>query len=152
MTPTLGDFLTLTRQHLAEAARHQDNLPAAAHADVIIELDRLLTVLAKYAREGLQDQAAEPASPLPSLPELTKSGVGALIERAADNLAQAAGALPERPAAHARHPMVRRIAAAADCLTVGRDLIRSHHVSDPGSRASQLWPPILNSAPVRTAL
>jgi hypothetical protein len=48
--------------------------------------------------------------------------------------------------------MVRQVAAAADCLTVGRDLIRSHHVSDPGSGTSQLWPPVLNSAPVRTAL
>jgi hypothetical protein len=152
MTPTLGDFLTLTRQHLTEAARHQDGLPAAAQADVIIELDRLLTVLAKYAREGLQDQGTKPAPPMPSLPELTKSGVGILIERAADNLTQAVNALPGGPAAHAKHPMVRQVAAAADCLTVGRDLIRSHHVSDPGSGTSQLWPPVLNSAPVRTAL
>jgi hypothetical protein len=152
MTPTLGDFLTLAGQHLTEAARHHDDLPAAAQADVIIELDRLLTVLAKYAREGLQDPATDPAPPIPSLPELTRSGVGVLIEQAAENLTEAASALPGDPAAHAKHPMVRRIAAAADCLTVGRDLIRSHHVSDPGGATSQLWPPVMNSAPVRIAL
>src|SRR6185437_13648705 len=102
--------------------------------------------------EGLHDPGTEPASPIPSLPELTKAGVGLLIERAADNLTQATSALPNEPAADARHPTVRRVAAAADCLTVGRDLVRSHFTGDPGSRTSQLWPPVMTSAPVRAAL
>jgi hypothetical protein len=152
VTPTLGDFLTLARQHLTEAAQHQNPLPAAAQADVICELDRLLNVLAKYAREGLQESGTQPVRPIPSLPELTKTGVGTLIERSAENLAQAAHDLPDEPAAHAKHPMARLIASAADCLTAGRDIIRSNHVSDPGSKTSQPWPPVMNSAPVRTAL
>jgi len=85
MTPTLGDFLTLARQHLNEAAQRQDDLPVTAHAGVIVELDRLLNVLARYSREGLREPGTEPARPIPSLPELTKAGVGVLIERAAEN-------------------------------------------------------------------
>src|SRR5712691_544948 len=152
MTPALGDFLTQARQHLTEAARHHDDLPAAAQADAIIERDRLLTVLTTYAREGLHAAGTEPARPIPSIPELAKTGVGVLIERAAENLHQAALALPEAAAAHARHPMADRISAAAACLTVGRDLIRTYDTDDPRPRTPQLWAPVMNSAPVRTAL
>ena len=89
-TPTLGDFLTLAGQRIAAAAHYTGELPVAVHADIVTQLDRLLTVMARYARSGALATGAEPPAPVPAGQELTGLGIRITLEQAAASMHLAA--------------------------------------------------------------
>jgi len=76
VTATLGDFLTQAGQRITIAAQLHENLPANPHPAVITELDRLLTVMARYASDGLTPPGTKPARPALGALELTGAGAG----------------------------------------------------------------------------
>ena len=75
MPPTLGDFLTIAGERIAAAEGYRGRLRAAGHAEVIAELDRLLTVMARYARDGVQPSRVAATSPVPTRQERTVIGI-----------------------------------------------------------------------------
>ena len=48
MAPVFGDFLTQAQGHVTAAVSVQEELPDEARSGVIRELDRLVTILARY--------------------------------------------------------------------------------------------------------
>src|SRR5260370_34702670 len=92
MTPTLGDCLTIAGQRIAAAEQHRDPLPAAAHAEVTAELDRLLTVIARYASDGLNPAGPGITSAVPTRQELTTIGIRLTLLHATESIHRAAQA------------------------------------------------------------
>jgi hypothetical protein len=68
------------------------------------------------------------------------------VDAAAGHLDQPGQDRPDRCARHLAH--------AADAVTAGRDLLRSHTAADPGGvrAARSEWAPVLSSQPVVSAL
>jgi hypothetical protein len=149
-TPTLGDFLTLAGQRIAAAAHYTGELPVAVQAGIVTQLGRLLTVMAKYARDGVQPAGAEPPAPVPTRQELTGLGIRITLEQAAASIHLAA----QVPGigASTGHPVTGHLRAAADCLLAGRDLLNTHDAGASGYRTDPLWAPVLTARPVTAAL
>src|SRR5260221_3838242 len=114
MTPALGDFLTIAGQRIAAAEQHRGRLPAAAHAEVTAELDRLLTVIARYACDGLHPPGAAVTSPVPTRQELTVIGIRLTLLHATESIHRVAQTAGNRP--DPGHP------AAADLPPAAADL------------------------------
>jgi hypothetical protein len=86
MTLTLGDFLIIAGQRIAAAEQHRDPLTAAAHAEVTTELDRLLTVMAQYACDGLNPAGPAQTSLFPTKQELTIIGIRLTLLHATESI------------------------------------------------------------------
>jgi hypothetical protein len=150
MTATLGDFLTIAGLHITAAAQNHARMPAPAYAEVITELDRLLTVLARYASDGTHTTRPAAAAPVPTRQELTSIGIRLTLLRAAETIhpiAQAAGS-----SASTGHPAATGLRAAAQALIAGRDLLHSHDPAASPAGSDPLWAPTLNARPVAAAL
>ena len=150
MTPKLGDFLTIAGQRIAAAEGYRGRQRVAGRADVIGELDRLLTVMARYACDGSDPAGAAVTPPLPTRQELTIIGIRLTLLRAAESMHRV-GQTVAAPASTG-HPAAADLHAAADALAAGRDLLRTHDsgTSHPGN--DPLWASALNARPVTTAL
>jgi hypothetical protein len=149
-TPTLGDFLTLAGRRIAAAAHYTGELPVAAQAGIVTQLDRLLAVMARYARTGVQPAGAEPPAPVPTREELTGLGIRITLGQATASMHLAAQ-VPGTQASP-RHPVAGHLRAAADCLLAGRDLLTTHDAGTSGYRTDPLWAPVLTARPVTAAL
>jgi hypothetical protein len=105
MTATLGDLLTSAGQRISAAACGQDDLPPAALAGIIAEMDRLLTVMNRYAQDCLRSYddlaPADPRSPV----DLAAAGAAQMLARAATSMRVAADVAPK---ARRRHPVATR--------------------------------------------
>src|SRR5216683_1016196 len=150
MTPTLGDFLTIAGQRIAAAEQHRGRLPAAAHAEVTAELDRLLTVIARYVCDGLDPTGAAVTSPVPTRQELTIIGIRLTLLHATESIHRVAQSAGNR--ADTGHPVAADLRAAADALLAGRDLVHTHDSAPSDAGSDPLWAPTLNARPIAAAL
>lgn len=150
MTPTLGDFLTIAGQRIAAAEQHRGRLPAAAHAEVTAELDRLLTVIARYVCDGLDPTGAAVTSPVPTRQELTIIGIRLTLLHATESIHRVAQSAGNR--ADTGHPVAADLRAAADALLAGRDLVHTHDSAPSHAGSDPLWAPTLNARPIAAAL
>ena len=150
MTPTLGDFLTIAGQRIAAAEAYRSRPRVAGRADVIAGLDRLLTVMARYACDSADPTRAAGPSPVPTRQELTIIGIRLTLLRAAETIHQAgqtAGTTSGTP-----HPAAADLRAATDALTAGRDLLRTHDCGTSHPAGDPLWASALTARPVIAAL
>ncbi len=150
MTPTLGDFLTIAGQRIAAAEQHRGRLPAAKHAEVTAELDRLLTVIARYVCDGLDPTGAAVTSPVPTRQELTIIGIRLTLLHATESIHRVAQSAGNR--ADTGHPVAADLRAAADALLAGRDLVHTHDSAPSDAGSDPLWAPTLNARPIAAAL
>jgi len=123
MNPNLGDFLTVSGQSITAAEGYRGRLRPAGHAEVIAELDRLLTIIARYACDGMQPSGAAATSPVPTRQELTTIGIRLTLLHAAQSMHHAAQTADNR--ASAGHPAAVDLRAASDALLAGSDLIHT---------------------------
>ncbi len=158
MTPTFGDFLDQARWRIDAVSLPPGELPISVRREIIGELDRLVTAMARYARRTLRAGAsvtAEPAALTASDHEAP--GLPTAFIRAADHLTLArrdaaeAGTSTWHPAAHAAATDLR---AAANALAAGGDLLQTHFPSGRAtpSPAYSPWAPIVASPQVTSAL
>ncbi len=118
MSPTLGDFLTLARQHISAAASPQGELPAAAACEITGELDHLLSVMNHFAADARSAAGVEVLASSRAT-ELMAASTSLLVSRAAGHFRlAAASAGPARP--DAGHLVAGHLRAAAQCLVTGR--------------------------------
>src|SRR6266487_838784 len=149
MPAAFGDFLTPAGQHIAAAVTFRGELPEAAHRDAIGELGRLVSALARY----LGDLPLPDARDLPGLrPPSPQANAAAEARTAWRRVAR--GIRCDTTARPDAHPVVRHLAAAADHLNAGRDLLQTHLTTPaPGTRAARsVWAPVVCSRPVAAAL
>ncbi len=151
MTAVFGDFLTLAGQHISVVTRPSAELPANARPGIVDGLSRLVAIMARYAADPALPGSCHPAAPQPrTAGELTALDCKAALTRAAQAMTAAA-----RPAARPRtsttHPAETHLHAAADCLAVGHDLLRTHFPG-PAAPVGSRWAPVITSVPVTTAL
>jgi hypothetical protein len=156
VSPTLGDFLTLARQHLGAAASDQGDLPAAAACEITVEVDRLLTVMYQFAADARSAAGVEVLASSRAT-ELMAASTSLLVSRAAGHFRVAAvSAGPGRPGAGhpaAGHPAAGHLRAAARCLVTGRDLIGGHIPLDGEPEyARSPWLAVIRCQPVGAAM
>ena len=118
MTPTLGDFLTIAGQRIAAAEGDRGRPRVAGHTDVIGELDRLLTVMARYACDGADPAGLAAPPPVPTRQELTIIGIRLTLLRAAETIHRA-GQIADTLSG-AGHPAAADLRAAAGGPRYGR--------------------------------
>jgi hypothetical protein len=154
MTPTFGDFLALAGRHIDGAARSGGDLPATALGEVIGELGRVITALARFTGAFTNLDGADPAA-VQLLDPLARAAADMRLA-----LRQAAASLPEPPppaagpAADVPHPAAGHLRAAVGALGAGHDLLQAHFLPGPeGSRiGGTRWAPVIVSPPVTRAL
>ena len=156
MAPVFGDFLTQAQGHVTAAVSVQEELPDEARSEVIRELDRLVTILARYL--GDMTLAGEfPQGPPGEGPAGgTRAALDARIalRRSAQVLHRATGSMSETDASDA-HPAAWHLARAAAQLAAGRDLLHTHFSNDPSTGAwtrTSTWAKVIHSPPVTDAL
>ena len=156
MAPLFGDFLTQAQGHVTAAVSIQEELPADAKSAVIRELDRLVTILARY----LGDMALAGDFPQGPQGEGPAGGTRAALDarialrRSAQVLHGATGSISEKDGGDA-HPAAWHLARAAAQLAAGRDLLHTHFSNDPSIGAwtrTSTWAKVIHSAPVTDAL
>jgi hypothetical protein len=149
MTATLGDFLTSASQRITAAASCE-TLPPFASAAVVAELDRMLTVMCRYARDCVRSYDRIPGTAWLARDNLPVPGAAEMLGRAAISMSRAADAMT---GTRRRHPVVTGLRAAADCLAAGHDLLQTHYEPGwPGWDAGSPWAQLIGSRPVADAL
>jgi hypothetical protein len=149
MTATLGDLLTLAGQEISAAASGPGDLPPAALAGIVAEMDRLLAVMNRYAQDCLRCYDDLLPSDRRSPVDLAAAGAAQMLARAAASMNVAADVAPR---ARRRHPAVTHLRAATGCLVAGRDLLSTHHYpARPGGDAGSPWAGLIGSRPVSAA-
>ena len=156
MAPLFGDFLTQAQGHVTAAVSVQEELPAEARSAVIRELDRLVTMLARY----LGDIALAGDFPHSPQGEGPAGGTRAALDarialrRSAQVLHGATGSMGDGDAVDA-HPAAWHLARAAAQLAAGRDLLHTHFSNDPSTGArtrTSTWAKVIHSPPITDAL
>jgi hypothetical protein len=156
MAPLFGDFLTQAQGHVTAAVSVQDELPAEARSGVIRELDRLVTILARY----LGDMALAGDFPQGPQGEGPAGGTRAALDarialrRSAQVLHGATGSMSDGDAGDS-HPAAWHLARAAAQLAAGRDLLHTHFSNDPSTGAwtrTSTWAKVIHSPQVTDAL
>lgn len=154
MAATFGEFLRPATGHINAAVSHQGELPDETRPGIIRQLDRLVTTLAHYLTDIAPDPSPGPRPAEPPDPE-TRARVEArtALRRAAHSLRHAATTLDDA-GGEAAHPVVAHLAAAADNLRAGRDVLQSHFGRGPfgGWEGTSYWAPAITSHPVTAAL
>jgi hypothetical protein len=149
--PVFGEFLGPAGEHITAAASFRSELPDGAQRGAVRQIARLVATVSHYltdlpARPGLVP-GPEPDAGAPNLAALLALG------RAAHSLHHAA--LPKTDADTVDvNPAVAHLAAAADHLAAGRDLLQTHFATGPdGTRTgTSHWAPVITSGPVTAAL
>jgi hypothetical protein len=156
MAPVFGDFLTQAHGHVAAAVSIQEELPDEAKSGLIRELDRLVTVLARYVGD-IALPGEFPRGPAGDRPAGgTRAALDARIalRRSAQVLHLATASLSEIGAGDS-HPAPWHLARAVDQLAAGRDLLHTHFSNDPSTGAqtcTSSWAKVIYSPPVTDAL
>jgi hypothetical protein len=153
MTPVFGEFLHPATGHITAAVSSPADLPDETAGAVTRELSRLVTTLARYLGDLPLPDEFDPA-----LNQALKPGARAAGE-ARQALQWAAASLLPDPAVSAgtpdadHHPVVRHLAAAADLLAAGRDLLNTHFTGPPSIHTARSdWAAVILSWPVTSAL
>jgi hypothetical protein len=149
----LGDFLAAADGHIGAAALAASDL-ATGVAPAAQDLYRLVAVLSRYCGDLAPYDEVE-ASGRDDLHawEHAVTDAGAALVIAGDYLRrgaeQAATEQPGDAPGQARH-----LAAAATGLMAGRDLLRTHHATDPAgmTQGRSEWAPVVTSLPVLRAM
>ena len=156
MAPVFGDFLAQAHGHVTAAVSIQEELPDEARSAVIRELDRLITILARYLGDlplaGEFPQGPPGQDPAGGTRAVLDARIA--LRRSAQVLHGAAGPLSERDADGA-HPAAWHLARAASQLAAGRDLLHTHFSSDPSTGAwtrTSTWAKVIDSPPITDAL
>ncbi len=154
MRPLLGDFLARASDHIDAAANCGEPLPPQAARAAVRELARLLTTMAGCASAFTLPGQTHPPHSLEA-PERAEHDARAALRHAAVRMRVAASVLGdnEEPRDHT-HPAIARLAAAADCLAAGHDLLQTHFTHDwpRARRGNSPWAPLITSTPVSQAL
>jgi hypothetical protein len=150
MRPLLGDFLTAASRHL-DADTGDLRLAAGASPSVVRELFRLTTVMAHCADAFIGDDQDGPGHLLDAR-ELAMADTRSALRQAAARMRAAWGAHTE--AGEDSPPAAMCLAAAADNLLAGRDLLHTHFTTDQyGWRhGTSPWAPAIASQQVNGAL
>lgn len=156
MAPVFGDFLTKAHGHVSAAVSIQEELPDEARSAVTRELDRLITILARYLGDmplaGEFPQGPPGQDPVGGTRAVLDARIA--LRRSAQALHGAAGPLSERDA-DGEHPAAWHLARAASQLVAGRDLLHTHFSNDPSTGAwirTSTWAKVIHSPPVTDAL
>jgi len=153
-TPALGEFLQPAAGHLNAAVSSPSDLPDEARDAAIQELGRVVTALARYLRDLPLPDEFDPALD-PMLKPAARAGAEArqALQWAAASLLPDPGRPPGDAGSDAPHPVVRHLAAAADLLAAGADLLHTHFTGPPAAHtARSYWAPVILSWPVTSAL
>jgi hypothetical protein len=153
MTAVFGDFLRPAAGHITAAVTYPHDLPGDAHSGVIRQLARLTGAFARYAADVPLPGEFTPTGHRPPGPQ-TRAARDARIalRRAAQALRHATDLTTPGPGDG--HPVVRHLAAAADYLMAGRDLLHTHLTPSPPAAGPgrSYWAPVITSRPVTSAL
>ncbi len=152
-TPALGEFLGPAAGHLTAAVSTPGGLPDDARGTVTRELGRVVTALARYLRDLPLPDEFDPALDPALKPEARADAEArqALQWAAASLLPDPAP--PEDTGTGDLHPAARHLAAAADLLSAGGDLLHTHFTGPPAAHtARSYWAPVILSWPVTNAL
>ena len=151
MRPLLGDFLAAASRHL-DAATGDLRLGAEASPSVVGELFRLTAVMAHCADAFTAEDQSDPRH-LKDARELAMADARSALRQAAARMRAAWGAHTE---ADDDSPpgTAMCLAAAADNLVAGRDLLHTHFTTDQvGWRhGTSPWAPAIASGQVNAAL
>jgi hypothetical protein len=153
VTPVFGEFLGPAGEHIAAAVSFRGELAYSAQCGVVRQLDRLVATMTHYLADLPLPDALDPARK----PQRDAGGRAApsrlALDRAARSLHPAAAGAAEADDGDT-HPVVRHLAAAADYLAIGRDLLHTHFADNPDGPQSptSYWAPVITSAPVTDAL
>jgi hypothetical protein len=147
---TFGDFAGLGSAHLAAAAalpgRSLHGGPAAAR-----EASRLAMTLSRYLAGIVSSDEIEAIAD-GQLEGWARAAVDAreALQLAATSLRPAAAAEPASPGTGPADPLAAHLAAAAESLAAGRDLLHTHFLT--GTSGRSLWSAVITSLPVTRAL
>jgi hypothetical protein len=153
VTAVLGEFLGPAGEHIAAAVSFRGQLPYGAQRGVVRQLDRLVATLARYLGDLPLPDGPGPARE-PARHADTRAAPARLsLDRAAQILRPAAAGTADGDGGDA-HPVVAHLAAAADHLAAGRDLLRTHFADGPAGpqTPTSWWAPVITSEPVSAAL
>ena len=150
MRPLLGDFLAAASRHL-DAATGDLHPGAEASPSVVGELFRLTAVMAHCADAFTAEDQSD-SRPLKDARELAMADARSALRQAAARMRAAWGAHTE--AGDDSPPAAMCLAAAADNLAAGRDLLHTHFTTDQfGWRhGTSPWAPAIASRHVNGAL
>jgi hypothetical protein len=149
---TFGDFLRQADGHLDAALAGWDQVadPAAAAC----ELRRVVTVMTRFLDDRIRVDVIEAAGRTDLNPwERATIDTRTALRQAADCLTQDSEIIDGTGSRPGRDP-ARSLAAAATCLTAGRDLLNTHTATSPQDLREHRsdWAPTLVSLPVTRAL
>ena len=150
MSPVFGEFLGAAGEHIAAAASFRGDLPYAAQCQAVRQLDRLVATLACYMGDLPLPDPFDPSGG-PQAGARTRAAPARLaLDRAARSLRPGAGGADTDDG----HPVVGHLAAAANYLAAGRDLLHTHFTdSSTGLQTpTSWWAPVIISGPVTAAL
>ena len=151
VTAVFGEFTGAAAGHITAAVALPTSPPGEARDAVTAQLGRLITTLARYLDDlPLPDQFD------PALSQAVKKKAQAAAE-ARQALRWAAESLAPAPAAENTegdsHPAAGHLAAAADLLAAGRDLLHTHFTGPLSAQtARSYYAPVILSWPVTSAL
>lgn len=152
MTAVLGEFLGPAGEHIAAAVSFRGKLPYSAQYGVVRQLDRLIATLTRYLAD------LPPPGPLNPNREPLRDARGRAVparlalDRAAQVLRPVQAGRTDAADGSA-YPVVGHLAAAADYLAAGRDLLHTHFaVGHAGPQTPRsYWAPVITSSPVSAA-
>jgi hypothetical protein len=154
VTPVLGEFLGPAGEHITAAVSFRGELDYRAQRGVVRQLDSLVATMARYLDDLPLPHALNPARALGRRADTRAAPARLALDRAARILHPAAAAAEADGDAGAAHPVVAHLAAAADHLAAGRDLLHTHFADGPAGpqTAASWWAPVITSDPVTAAL
>jgi hypothetical protein len=154
MTAIFADFARPAAEHITAAVSYPGELPDNARYGVIWQLARLTATFARYAADiPLPDEFTPVGRQQMNTQVRAALDARLAFRRAAQALHHAAD-LPAYPTADDPSPVVRHLAAAADYLAAGRDLLQTHLTPGPSGTGAgrSYWAPVITSPPVTAAL
>ena len=152
MPALFGDFLAAASEHIDAAVCFYGDLPGGAAREVIGELDRLVAAMARYVG-AFTPVPADPAGAHLDVRARAEADAGQALREAAASLradAERLGGTSGDPV----FPAARHLAAAADALTAGHDLLQTHFspARDGSRNGRSRWARVITSEPVTAAL
>jgi hypothetical protein len=154
VTPVLSEFLGPADEHIAAAVSFRGELDYSAQRGVVRQLDRLVATLTRYLGDLPLPEALNLARAPGRRADTRATPARLALDRAAQILHPAAAAAEADGDGGPAHPVVAHLAAAADHLAAGRDLLRTHFADGPAGpqTAASYWAPAITSETVTAAL
>jgi hypothetical protein len=155
MRPAFGEFLATATSHIEAATSlgtGLPGLPADAVPEVVTQAGRLIAVMARCA-DAFNPGDLASLHCLDAHEHALLDARGALRQAAAQ-MRLAAGTLAGIVASDDTHPCAQQLAAAADCLAAGHDLLHTHFA--PGAPGTMIgrspWAATIASPAIHDAL